>query len=310
MGENNLEFVLTKRERISYSLRRVLMRIACLPGMARLSAMLQKLGTQIENFHRLAQQQKNLFDAGGISLGENAEKASSFQSGFGYEDEYTELKAAAYYRAQIMAGNLKDQKTESGALYEHVIATISERLSKGDIKTVLNFGFSYAHVDSELAKKFPDIQFVGLERSALTKIYNENIFGGQKNLTFIADDIFNHLSNTRYPDTLFLHIRTLTLLPENFVNRLYKEASASGCTSIAGFEQCGISYETNQPYDFDSTRDKPSVNFRSTMFIHNYPGKAAELGYELDYSHLLKTNHPDPTYRIASFISNSTRSPH
>lgn len=202
MAENNLKFALTKREGIYYLLRWILMRVAYLPGMARLAALLQKLGTRIENFHRLAQQQRNLFDAGGVSLGKNAEKASSFESGFGYEDEYTELKAAVYHRAQIMAGNLKDQKTESGALYEHVIAAISKRLSTGDIATVLNFRFSYANIDSELAKKVPNIQFVGLERSVLTKVCNENIFGKQKYLIFIADDIFNHLPNTIYPNTL------------------------------------------------------------------------------------------------------------
>lgn len=296
----------TSAEKSSYRFRRVLMKTAAFPGVHGLGQALIKIGSRIENFHRLAAQQGSLFDAKGKDLKRGPESASSFESGFGYEDEFVELKAAAYYRAQIEAGNLDRQKTESGALYREVIESLSSRLRKGDIKTVLNFGVSYAHVDTQLAAAFPDVRFVGLERSKLTTTYNQNIFGDLPNVSFVASDVFDHLKANRYDDALFLHIRTLTLLPESFVDKLYGAAAEAGFADIAGFEQCGISYETHEPYAFDLDPEKPSVNYRSGMFIHNYPGKAAKHGFDLRYAKLLKTNHPESTYRIACFRSSKT----
>ena len=245
------------------------MKIAILPGIRSFGMRLVKVGTQIENFYRLGVQQTSLFDAKGGSLVNGPESASSFESGFGYEDEFTELKTAAYYRAQIMAGDLENLKTESGALYDEIYSTLSERLSKGDIKTVFNFGVSYAHIDTKLADDFPEIQFIGLDRSQLTILYNQGAFENRPNVKFIASDIFDHLNAHSYPNGLFLHVRTLTLLPETFVTKLYQAVEQAEFVDIAGFEQCGVSYETGRPFEFASDDSRASVNFRGGMFIHN-----------------------------------------
>ena len=55
------------------------------------------------------------------------------------------------------------------------------------------------------------------------------------------------------------------------------------------------------PYVF-SFSDKPSEIYRKTMFMHNYPAILKEAGYETIYAEAIQTGHPDPDYRILSFI--------
>jgi len=226
----------------------------------------------------------------------------NFDSGYGYKDELQELSIGQYYRKQLLQNDVHE-KSESLELYDHVIAEVSKLLtSNPSIKKVINFGVSYAHVDSELAKIFPNVSFVGIDRSQLTKEFNQEFFGDIKNLSFETGDIFKYLDSTEQQDSVLLHMRTCVVLPKYFLEDLYRKSRDVGVKFIIGFEQIGLSRQTNAPYSF-SEKDQDSVVFRIFMQIHNYPGILKKLGYEIKRTKLLKTRHQDDDFRILSFTA-------
>ncbi len=94
-----------------------------------------------------------------------------------------------------MASNFAEFQTESPVLYEQAIQKIHHLFEKDqNIKSFLNFGVSYAHVDSILAKMHPEIHFVGIDRAPFTKLYNENYFSQIQNLEFVAGDVLEFLN--------------------------------------------------------------------------------------------------------------------
>jgi hypothetical protein len=230
------------------------------------------------------------------------ENPLAFDSGFGYESELRELEVLAHYHEQLLQGNLAQQRTESAAVYDWLISNISDLLTTfPDLTHTINFGVSYAHIDAELAKKFPARRFVGLDRSSLTKWYNDKHFA-LPNLSIQTADIFEYLAPASQTGGVLVHARTLNLLPEDFNLRLYKAANEAGCRYIVGIEQCGISWETQQPFAFGAAQ-KESVVYRNFMFIHNYPALLSAAGYRVIRSQLLATRHPDPNYRLVAFVA-------
>jgi hypothetical protein len=225
----------------------------------------------------------------------------SFISGFGYSSEQTELQTAKYYKNQIEERSTASA-TESFDLYDHVVDVLSNLLTNDySIEVVSNFGVSYAYVDSVLAKKFINRQFVGIDRSKLTQEFNQDIFKELPNLTFQALDIFEYLTNQSKCGVL-VHIRTCTLLPKDFISSLYLAAYRSNVKYIVGFEQVGWSRETDHAYQF-SDDDQDTVVFRGFMNIHNYPGILKAAGFRIERIEMLKTAHPDEDYRIISFVA-------
>lgn len=282
-----------------FKLRRRLAAASTLPGILSFANLLEKTAMRIKNFHNLKAGLPG--DIAKLEAREDGNLAGNdFGSGFGYIDEAREVEVASYYRAQIEQGDLDNQVTESGAVYRATIGKVSAVLrTRPDIGCVTNFGVSFGYTDAELAKAFPAVRFYGVDRSRLTKAYNDNIFS-LPNLTFEAGDIFNHMAAQRGQPWLLLHVRTATLLPHAFVDKLYGAAASCGCAGIVALEQCGISWQTGEPYRFDAAgHAKASVVFRNGMFIHNYPGLMEKHGFKVTDSELLKTNHPDATYRIA-----------
>ncbi len=231
---------------------------------------------------------------------ENDPLPQQFGSSYGYADEVVELVTAYDYHQQIKNGHFKN--SESGLLYGHLVKMLSDVLSadKG-ITTFLNFGVSYAHIDSLLAKSFPKVNFTGIDRSSFTKLYNEYAFPKLNNMEFIAGDIFELLKKRRFDNGVFFHTRTLCLLSQGFIEKLYKSVAEAGFKYIIGAEQTGMSRETFKPYEF-SEETKPSVLFRDKMFIHNYPGILKSAGFSLTEIELLKTGHPDEDLRVLSFV--------
>ncbi len=227
-----------------------------------------------------------------------------FGSSYGYEDEKRELYVAQHYRYQILnqeQGN--DIKSESFDIYERIESVISDILSHDvEIKEVINFGVSYAYVDSLLAEKFNHVKFVGIDRSSLTKKYNEKYFSHIKNMTFHAGDVFQYLCNRKQDRCLLLHVRTMSLLPANFIANLYQSCYQSNVKYIVGLEHVGISRQSEQPYRF-SINNKPSVLFRNSMFIHNYPALWRNAGYMEKSTELLKTRHPDDDLFFLTFTA-------
>lgn len=234
-------------------------------------------------------------------LKQNKESAQDMGSGYGYQDEVQELAVVAEYHKQILGKDFHKIQSESAILYENIVNDVSKVLDNNrDIKKFVNFGVCYAHIDSILAQKYKGVNFYGIDRSLFTKIYNEKHFGDVKNMHFIAGDIFDFLGGQKFNDAIFFHARTLTVLTEAFVRKLYKIVHAAQFKYIVGMEQSGISYETLKPYMF-SENYKPSVFFRSNANIHNYPYFLVESGYKIIEIDLVKTNHPD--CQIIKFIA-------
>ncbi|MGE0754103.1 MAG: hypothetical protein AB7L92_02985 [Alphaproteobacteria bacterium] len=233
--------------------------------------------------------------------GRNDAHAQSVDSGYGYESQIKELGAAEKYRQEILKGNWNTQRTESGDLYDEVLRVASGVIKSQKMTYALNFGVSYAYVDAELAKEFPETTFIGVDRSPLTRLYNDLLFD-LPNLQVEAADIFELMKRQRWDGSLLMHIRTMTCLPEHFALQFYRQAAESGFDHILLAEQCGISWETGKPYEF-SDEPKPSVIYRNFMHIHNYPAMLKVAGYAVSYSNLLKTRHPDPNYRIVVMMA-------
>ena len=159
-----------------------------------------------------------------------------------------------------------------------------------------------AHIDYILAEQFPEIKFVGIDRSKLTKAFNEINYPQKENVELIAGDIFELLGNRRFDGGMFFHMRTLTFLPKGFVNKLYSAANNANFKYLIGFEPLGISRQTKKAYQF-SLIDQQSVAYRGHAFIHNYPELAQRAGYSFIESGLIKTGHAHEDYRIIYFIA-------
>ncbi|GJQ56108.1 MAG: hypothetical protein HKUEN07_26770 [Rhodocyclaceae bacterium] len=239
-----------------------------------------------------------------FGMSEGGSAAQDFGSPYGYEDTIHELLTAKKYKDQIDRG-LANVNSESGALYAHAEKTIADFLKAYEPPVFFNFGVSYAYVDSLLARLFPQIRFIGIDRSRYTQVLNEESFSHIPNMSFVAGDVFEHLSAVDYTGGVFFHTRTLTLLPKAFIRKLYDAVAAAGFDAIICMEQIGISRQTGLPYLF-SDEDQPTVAFRDGMFVHNYPGLLAAAGYRVMRSELVRTAHPHADYRILSITSRRT----
>ncbi len=233
----------------------------------------------------------------------DGDKALDFASGFGYENEMKELAVADYYRAQIESGELDRKRSESGVLYQHVFKLMPDLFKRdSEIREVLDFGVSYGYVDSVLARQFPQIRFHGIDRSRYTKEYNEQFFKDIENLKFHAGDVFEFFKMPRAGKSVLFHMRTAVVLPESFLYTFYRAAHERSFDYIVGIEQVGISRETGRAYTFTED-DKPSVLFRASMFIHNYPGILKKCGYDIIQTEMIKTAHITPDFRLLSFVA-------
>jgi len=222
---------------------------------------------------------------------------NKFGSGFGYENATEELKCVMSYNQEV-AENFKSPG-ESRKLYDHAQTVLKPLLSK--VQRLINFGVSYAYIDSLLAIQFKNVEFIGIDRSKFTKMYNEHCFNIE-NLKFVAGDIFDFLEDRTSTDDIFFHTRTLALLPKSFITKLYTKVQESNFKYIVGMEQIGISRQTGKPYEF-SLDDQDSVIYRGPMFIHNYPWLLSQAGYKILNIELVKTDHSHLDYRILSFVA-------
>jgi len=233
-----------------------------------------------------------------LALLHSTDSDYSIDSKFGDTAITGELQTWAGYRAGALSGKFGG---ESPILYKHVISKSTELLKSNSLKTFFNLGVSYPYIDSELANQFPNIKFLGIERTEVIPLLNNHFFENQKNMESISGDLFDFLKKNALPDSLFFHARTMTLLSRTFVERAYAAAADAGCNFIFGNEQIGVSRMSGQSFQF-SFNDKPSEIYRKRMFMHNYPAILKRAGYKLIYIEALKTGHPDPDYRILSFV--------
>lgn len=225
---------------------------------------------------------------------------NEIDSEFGYAGDVFihELLVADKYKKQIDEGFVGP--SESKQLYEHVDEVMSSLLEATGAPCCLNFGVCYAYTDAVLARKYPKIEFFGIERTDAAKIYNQRFFADIGNLTMFSGDIFELLSKQRFNGGIFFHSRTLLLLPQHFVRKLYAAAREAGFKYIFGTEQYGVSRQTGNSYEF-SYDPQESVVYRDFMYIHNYPNILSDCGFELMNIESLVTDHPHADFRILSF---------
>ena len=233
------------------------------------------------------------------NMGEN-ENAQSFESSFGYADDIQELNCAIKYYKQIQ--DRFPTASESKVLYESAVEQLTNYFSRAEIPVFLNFGVNLSYLDDMLAERFPEIQFVGIDRSNLTKAFNESRFVSRDNLELIVGDIFELLNSRQFSGGMFFHMRTVTFLPSGFTRKLYTAVRKAGFKYIVGFEPLGLSRQTGRPYEFSLT-PQPSVAYRGHAFIHNYPNLLFDAGYSVIDSQLIKTDHAHEDYRIVNFVA-------
>jgi hypothetical protein len=224
----------------------------------------------------------------------------SNESKFGYSGDvfYNELMAMYKYKKQIDSNF--PEPSESKALYNHIIEKSSILIEAIKPTCYLNFGVSYAYTDSILASKYKNVQFIGIERTSSAKLFNDFYFSNIENLTMIYGDIFETLKNGNFKGGIFMHSRTLLLLPQIFIRNLYKAVYEAGFTHIIGTEQYGISRQLKKAYQF-SYNYQDSVVYRDFMYIHNYPNILADTNFKLKRIENIETEHPHNDYRFLSF---------
>lgn len=227
-------------------------------------------------------------------------KANDFNSEFGYEDEFEEIQSLVSYAKQLK-DNFPGQ-SESKQLYSSIEEIYPSIINKYKINNFINFGSLYSHIDSELAKKFPQTNFICANRSTYTKIINNKMFGHIKNITFVDGDVLDFLENNKFDNDLFFSARTYDLLPKEFIETLFQSVYRSGFKYISFIDIIGISHQTMECYNF-SDDDKPSVAYRGGMYLHNYPGILRKFGYRVVESKLIKTDHPFEDLRFIFILS-------
>jgi trans-aconitate methyltransferase len=226
--------------------------------------------------------------------------ATDFGSGYGYADPEEDRRIALFYKQEAESG--KYSARETPVLNAHVVDTISDLLVKRQIRRVINFGVCYAEVDANLAQRFPAVSFTGIDRSPAIKEINEQSFN-LPNLKFVAADVLEWMAQQDdLVDSLLFHMRTATLLPKPVMVELYRVAAERKLAAVCGFETYGFSRELDDWYEQD-VADKPSVLYRDDMYLHNYVGILAGLGYRVDRLTYVKTPHVDADYRIQSFTA-------
>lgn len=258
---------------------------------------IQKIVRKIVSYSAISNSEKRTLQSIELLNQESEEKAHDFDSPYGYEDDLHELKTALKYAKQIQEGF--KGPSESKQLYSHIETILTDLFLDEKTKTFFNFGVSYANIDSILASKFSEIQFIGIDRSIFTKAYNESLFAHLHNLQFVAGAIFEFLDKNQFPEGIFFHTRTLVLLPKVFIEKLYKAIAKAKFQYIICVEQIGISRQTLQAYQF-SEEEQSSVAYRDMMYIHNYPALLKGAGFSVERSELVKTNHPHEDLRLLS----------
>lgn len=289
---------------LNYRLRKAIIVMLAIPGIRHVFRFIDKINTKLSNIQK--SHEEMLLRHQVMQMPEEIPASKKYRAGFGYENGFRELLCGDHYRLQLEQENPETARDESFETYNAVIHHASDTLRKHNVDKVLNFGLHYAHVDNTLAKTFPHVEFTGVGRSGLAKYYNEQ-FHHQANLNFESSNILDVLDGRPWKNALFMHVRTLSVLPPAFANILYQHLAQSGCEHIVLAEQVGVSWQTGKPYEF-SYEPKPSVAFRNNMYIHNYPGLLKEAGYRISYSNLLKTKHPDPNFNILIIVASKAQS--
>src|SRR5688572_10339669 len=87
-------------------------------------------------------------------LHSDKDDAHEFGSSYGYNDQVAEFRVTTKYWEHLQTDKIKSERGESWMLYQEAIQQLDAVFSADkDIKTFVNFGVCYAHVDAVLAQR-------------------------------------------------------------------------------------------------------------------------------------------------------------
>jgi hypothetical protein len=170
--------------------------------------------------------------------------------------------------------------------------------------SVVNFGCSYAWLEAEVARRFPNVRVVGIDRSETAMVWNRRDFP-MPNIEFVvAKDIFDVIRDDPkiFHDAVFVHVNTAGYFLPGFLERLYEAVHAAGAAFVVGWEPAGLSRQTNAYYRY-SFEPQDSVVFRGPMLIHNYPYLLRKAGFDTVRAELAVPPHPHPDFRSISWTA-------
>jgi hypothetical protein len=158
------------------------------------------------------------------------------------------------------------------------------------IGTVINFGVMCGYPDYALAKRFPQVTFIGVDREIATAELNRKAFI-LPNLKFYAGDITDLLPNLmagkNSGETLLFHARTTTLIYPEWVKRFYRLCFDVGVEHLLLYENLSLSKTLLRFIDLEQISED-AILFQNGQYIHNYPQYLEAAGFQLTSSERLR----------------------
>lgn len=168
-------------------------------------------------------------------------------------------------------------------------------------KAVVDFGTLYAKPDADIAREFPDVAVYGVDRSENIKKMNEDAFPDIPNLHFAAADILSFLKDRNEQVGLLVHALTGICLLPGALRSLYAQCANSRVQHMVLIEFAGYSHQLKRRFEFGDTLS-PSVVYRQSMLLHDYPNMLRAAGYEIVEARLVKSPMPKPVQQDAHLL--------
>lgn len=162
-----------------------------------------------------------------------------------------------------------------------------EKLLSGELAeatTFIDFGAFCGFTIAELAKKYPKVKFIGIDRPQVAKDLNDRTFAAP-NVEFIAGDVMDLLASGREfgARPVLFHSRTAVFCYPAYLQRLYAYALQRGINDIV-FQE-GSTFSRWHLKFFEQGR-YPAISMagRGSTFLHDYPMILGNAGFDIKSS--------------------------
>jgi tetratricopeptide (TPR) repeat protein len=197
-----------------------------------------------------------------------------------YNDDFTKAVWWGYWQPFNAYNRYQNGNSWLNDLIQERLGKLLEKNTQ-QIQSLIDFGIMCAEPHYQLAKRFPQVQFIGVDRQQSVKEYNEQAYA-LPNTQFVTGDILETLPQITQNgnQTVFFHSRTTCFCYPEFVRQLYQECNRLGIEYIVMYEGCALSRDRLEFYDFENLPED-AVSNKSSFFIHHYPKFLEEAGYEV-----------------------------
>src|SRR5262249_6308082 len=168
------------------------------------------------------------------------------------------------------------------------IRTEIERLLAGplrDTTTFIDFGAFCGYTIATLAKRFPNIHFIGIHRPEVVRVLNEQTFQAP-NIEFIAGDILELLDSGRNfgGRPVLFHSRTAVFCYPAFLTLLYRKSRERRIRNIV-FQE-GSTFFSRWHLRFFRDGEYPQVSMagRDSTILHDYRTILSSAGFAIKRS--------------------------